>query len=145
MTINANNYLIAIAVSDQTDILPIFFFFDFVFEASFPSFFSMLSEKNYFQLCSVCKSCHISILFVFMMLRPTVSVVNSGGLSLTSVILIIVVAVLDRPYVGFPSISVAWMIRVYWVTFCKQTENKESQLMEIKILLYCMSTVASLV
>ncbi|TNN77443.1 hypothetical protein EYF80_012257 [Liparis tanakae] len=25
-----------------------------------------------------------------------------------------VVAVLDRPYVGFPSMSVAWTIRVYW-------------------------------
>lgn len=59
------------------------------------------------------------------------SVVNSGGLSLTSVILITVVAVLDRPYVGFPSISVAWMIRVYWVTFCEHTENKESKLKEI--------------
>lgn len=58
---------------------------------------------------------------------PTVSVVNSGGLSLTSVILMTVVAVLDRPYVGFPSMSVAWMIKVYWVTFWKQTENKEGQ------------------
>lgn len=37
-----------------------------------------------------------------------------------------VVAVLDRPYVGFPSISVAWMTSVYWLTFCKQINRRES-------------------
>lgn len=43
----------------------------------------------------------------------TISAVNSGGLSLTSVILMTAVAVLERPYMGLPSMSVAWMIRVY--------------------------------
>ncbi len=48
-----------------------------------------------------------------MSLFLTVSAVNSGGLSLMSVTLMTAVAVLERPYMGLPSMSVAWMISVY--------------------------------
>lgn len=42
-----------------------------------------------------------------MSLFLTVSTVNSGGLSLMSVTLMTAVAVLERPYMGLPSVSVA--------------------------------------
>lgn len=60
-----------------------------------------------------------------MSLFLTVSAVNSGGLSLTSVTLMTAVAVLERPYIGLPSMSVAWMISVYWGTFWKGKEEKQ--------------------
>lgn len=63
----------------------------------------------------------------------TVSLVNSGALSLTSSRRMIAVAVLDKPYVGFPSISVAWIIRVYWDTFySKHTYTHAVRKMGIK-------------
>lgn len=44
-----------------------------------------------------------------------------------SVTRITAVAVFERPYIAFPSMSVAWMIRVYCGTFCKSPveEGKE--------------------
>lgn len=35
------------------------------------------------------------------------------------------VAVFDRPYIGFPSMSVAWMISVYCGTFCRCRKEKQ--------------------
>lgn len=52
-----------------------------------------------------------------MSLVLTVSAVNSGGLSLMSVTLMTAVAVLERPYMGLPSMSLAWIISVYCGTF----------------------------
>lgn len=34
------------------------------------------------------------------------------------------VAVLERPYTGLPSMSVAWMISVYWGTFWRGGEEE---------------------
>lgn len=62
----------------------------------------------------------------------TVSLVNSGALSLTSSSRMMAVAVLDRPYVGFPSISVAWMIRVYWDTFYSQHTHTTARIKIVK-------------
>lgn len=50
----------------------------------------------------------------------TVLTVSSGGLSLMSVMLISAVAVLDKPKFKLPSMSVAWMMMVYWDTFCRK-------------------------
>lgn len=58
----------------------------------------------------------------------TISAVNSGGLSLTSVILMTAVAVLERPYMGLPSMSVAWMISVYWGTFWEEQRDERAGL-----------------
>lgn len=55
------------------------------------------------------QSAVISDIILFL----TASAVNSGALSLTSVTLMTAVAVLERPYMGLPSVSVAWMISVY--------------------------------
>lgn len=41
-----------------------------------------------------------------------------GGLSLMSVIVMMAVAVLERPKFRFPSMSVACTMMVYWGTFC---------------------------
>lgn len=40
-----------------------------------------------------------------------------GGLSLTSVTVMMAVAVLERPKLRFPSMSVACTMMVYWDTF----------------------------
>lgn len=64
---------------------------------------------------------HMSFFFL------TVSAVNSGGLSLTSVTLMTAVAVLERPYMGLPSMSVAWMISVYWGTFWREGQERQLQ------------------
>lgn len=50
-------------------------------------------------------------------LELTVLTVSSGGLSLMSVMLMRAVAVLDKPKLRLPSMSVAWTMMVYWDTF----------------------------
>lgn len=52
----------------------------------------------------------------------TVLTVSSGGLSLMSLMLMRAVAVLDKPKLRLPSMSVAWTMIVYWDTFWKQND-----------------------
>lgn len=56
------------------------------------------------------------------MISLTVLTVSSGGLSLMSLMLMRAVAVLDKPKLRLPSMSVAWTMMVYWDTFWNQND-----------------------
>lgn len=60
-------------------------------------------------------------------IQLTVLTVSSGGLSLMSVMEMRAVAVLESPKFKLPSMSVAWMMMVYWDTFCEQKDRHRIQ------------------